>query len=523
MTDELPPNWVLTSLGSFCDLVNGRAFKPTEWSDSGLPIIRIQNLRNPDAPHNRFSGTPHQRHLVKDGDLLFAWSGTPGTSFGAHVWSGGDAVLNQHIFKVEFDDGIADARFLRTAINAGLPALVKQAKGGAGLKHLTRSAVENIPVPLPPRAEQDRIVSALGATAGRLAAVDAETASLILRASTIEHQVLAAVVEGTLPASPGQAEEDDDPAGRGPAAHAIGDVGEVAVGRQRSPRVHEGPSMRPYLRVANVLDDRIDAGDVMSMNFEADEFERYRLEPGDVLLNEGQSLELVGRSAMYRGDPPDVCFTNTLIRFRAGPSVDPEYALLVFRAYQRMGRFREIAKTTTNLAHLGLRRFAQLDFPLRSLERQKELARVGRNLLERIADTTHALAVLRGEARELIGRFEAAALAGRLSEQYASESARVPTSSVERKRGRSRQTRGTRSASSVERRSTDMPTIPIVEALARSGTALDPQALFDAAGYPEDASVLLVEQFFMELRSALEQGFVVRTSVGLFASPGVPN
>ena len=51
--------------------------------------------------------------------------------------------------------------------------------------------------------------------------------------------------------------------------------------------------MRPYLRVANVFEDRIDTSDVMQMHFSDEEFERYRLAPGDILLNEGQSPEFL--------------------------------------------------------------------------------------------------------------------------------------------------------------------------------------------------------------------------------------
>ncbi len=65
--------------------------------------------------------------------------------------------------------------------------------------------------------------------------------------------------------------------------------------------------MRPYLRVANVHEDRIESHDINHMNFTDAEFERFRLVEGDVLLNEGQRLELVGRPAIYRGEIPECC------------------------------------------------------------------------------------------------------------------------------------------------------------------------------------------------------------------------
>ncbi|HQP37151.1 MAG TPA: hypothetical protein PLI95_18330 [Polyangiaceae bacterium] len=153
----------------------------------------------------------------------------------------------------------------------------------------------------------------------------------------------------------------------------VEDLGEVTLGRQRSPRNHAGPYMRPYLRVANVFENRIDTSDIMEMNFDPGEFERFALAPGDVLLNEGQSLDLVGRPAMYRGEVPGACFTNTLVRFRPMPGVSPEFALAMFRHFLHTGKFQPIARWTTNIAHLGAGRFAQMACPLAPTAEQDRL------------------------------------------------------------------------------------------------------------------------------------------------------
>ncbi len=131
--------------------------------------------------------------------------------------------------------------------------------------------------------------------------------------------------------------------------------------------------MRPYLRVANVFEDRLDFSDVMEMNFTPDEFETYKLEFGDILLNEGQSPHLVGRPAMWRGEHSGMCFTNSLVRFRAYPGVEPAYALFVFRTQLHMQRYMKIAKITTNIAHLGVKRFAKVEFPLAPLPEQHRI------------------------------------------------------------------------------------------------------------------------------------------------------
>jgi type I restriction enzyme S subunit len=174
-------------------------------------------------------------------------------------------------------------------------------------------------------------------------------------------------------------------------------VGDVQLGRQRAPEHHTGAHMRPYLRVANVYEDRIDTSDVLQMNFTPEEFETYKLRHGDILLNEGQSMELVGRPAMYRDELPGGCFQNTLVRQRAIAPLVPEYALIVCLAQFRAGRFRKIASITTSIAHLGAQRFAALEFPLPPIAEQEAIIDIVKEKLSLIDALT--LESQRGLAR----------------------------------------------------------------------------------------------------------------------------
>ncbi|WP_310728603.1 restriction endonuclease subunit S [Streptomyces sp. N2A] len=157
----------------------------------------------------------------------------------------------------------------------------------------------------------------------------------------------------------------------------VGEAGEVRMGKQLSPASsREDGAHFPYLRVANVLDGWIDYSDVKTMSFGPLERCRYELMPGDILLNEGQSLELVGRSAIYKEKPGRFFFQNTLIRFRSGSDVLPEYAQTIFTAWQGDGTFASIAKKTTSIAHLGGDRFSKLLFPIIPLERQRRIVEI---------------------------------------------------------------------------------------------------------------------------------------------------
>ena len=147
--------------GDLCKLQNGRAFKPEEWSEAGTPIVRIQNLNDETKPFNYCSFDVEKRFWIDSGDLLFSWSGTPGTSFGAFFWNRGKGFLNQHIFRVDVNEKLVDRKYLRYALNSLILKIIDQAHGGVGLKHITKGKLEEVQIPLPSLEAQRRIASIL--------------------------------------------------------------------------------------------------------------------------------------------------------------------------------------------------------------------------------------------------------------------------------------------------------------------------------------------------------------------------
>jgi type I restriction enzyme M protein len=161
-TDIRTSNYPQIPIGDICTLFNGRAFKPEDWqgpASGGVPIIRIQNLNNPDSSFNYFTGEVSERNTVNHGELLFSWSGSRGTSFGAHIWRGDRAVLNQHIFKVGFDESRATKMYLLHALNRAVIEVEENLHGGVGLVHITKGNLERIQIPLPPLDVQQEIVA----------------------------------------------------------------------------------------------------------------------------------------------------------------------------------------------------------------------------------------------------------------------------------------------------------------------------------------------------------------------------
>ncbi len=281
-------------------------------------------------------------------------------------------------------------------------------------------------------------------------------------------------------------------------------AGQVQLGRQRTPEHERGEHMMPYLRVANVFEDRIDTSDVLTMNFSPQEQKVFRLTSGDILLNEGQSPELVGRPALYRGEPRAVCFQNTLVRFRAGPDVEPRFALIVFRHYFRSGRFTRIARGSTNIAHLGAKRFGELPFPVPPRDEQRQIADALEQSLaedEQQRKTVEASLNRLSPAEEELLR---AALTGELlADKMSGESAtelleRIgpPPGLVVEKRPATARKRTTMKSDHTRK--------PLVATLQAAGGRLSAEELFESAGYDRDSSED-IEQFYLLLRDELKR------------------
>ena len=148
--------WEYKKLGEVASYINGFAFKPSQWSNTGTPIVRIQNLNNPEASYNYYDGILPEKVKIKKGDLLISWS----ASLGAYLWMGDEAYLNQHIFKVQFDKLDIDKIYLKYAVSSKLDVMANLVHG-ATMKHIVKSDFDKTKIPYPQKSIQLSIVSEL--------------------------------------------------------------------------------------------------------------------------------------------------------------------------------------------------------------------------------------------------------------------------------------------------------------------------------------------------------------------------
>lgn len=96
---EIPEGWEVKPLDQIADFLNGVASQkyPAINPKESLPVIKIREMNSGiDQNSDRATREVDKKYIIKNGDILFAWSG----SLSLMTWVGGDGVLNQHIFKV---------------------------------------------------------------------------------------------------------------------------------------------------------------------------------------------------------------------------------------------------------------------------------------------------------------------------------------------------------------------------------------------------------------------------------------
>lgn len=154
---KLAANWAWSTLGEVTQLINGFAFKPSDWGARGLPIVRIQNLTDPTKNFNFSTRQIDPRLHINFGDILVSWSAT----LDVFYWRAGHALLNQHIFRAVPYSSMSRI-FTFYLLKYSIEELkISEHIHGSTMRHVNRGPFLAHSVPIPPKAEQQRIADKL--------------------------------------------------------------------------------------------------------------------------------------------------------------------------------------------------------------------------------------------------------------------------------------------------------------------------------------------------------------------------
>jgi type I restriction enzyme, S subunit len=301
--------------------INGKTIKSSDWTSSGIPIIRIQNLNNRKSEFNYLKNEIEPQYMVDTGELLFAWSGT----IGAFFWNGPRAALNQHIFRLPLDESKTDKNYLHYALNFIIDSIKSQMQGSAGsLMHITKSKFINTEIPHPPLTVQKVIASKIktnfdliengiskleksqiklqifkqsilnSAIRGKLVPQDPkdEPASMLLERIQKEREKLVAdkKIKKEKPLPPISEDETPFELPEGWAWVRLEEIANACLGKMLDKNKNKGTPEK-YLRNINVRWMNFDLSDLLEMKFETSEKARFTVVKGDLLICEGGELE----------------------------------------------------------------------------------------------------------------------------------------------------------------------------------------------------------------------------------------
>jgi type I restriction enzyme S subunit len=179
-------DWTETTLGDVAEYVNGYPFKPEHLGEVGTPVIRIRQLLDPTEPVDRTSIDVPDKCVLRDGDIVFSWSGT----LAVRIWTRGEAFLNQHLFRI-LPGPKVDKALLPLLIEHAIEDLIEKSHGTT-MKHITKQSLLPHEILLPPLQDQRRIVDLVSS----IDDVVQSTERAVADAKSLRSGLLSAVLSG---------------------------------------------------------------------------------------------------------------------------------------------------------------------------------------------------------------------------------------------------------------------------------------------------------------------------------------
>lgn len=438
------PSWERVPLATIAKILNGFAFKSALFSGiKGVPLLRIRDVGR-DRTECFYDGDYQPHYIVHAGDLIIGMDG----DFNCARWTGPDALLNQRVCKIELLTRNYEPSFLNFALPGYLRA-INERTSSQTVRHLSSQSIAEIPLPLPPLAEQKRIVAKVEELLGRVKAAKEHLSRVSMILKRFRQAVLAAACSGRL---------TKDWRKNNPVSEAVEALlediqkrrlGKATTASQEQKIIYiysyqeEGDSNSlpetwrylaldklcesfqygtskksesfgkvAVLRMGNIQNGEIDWSD-LAYTSDEEEIEKYKLNPGDVLFNRTNSPELVGKTAIYRGDHPAI-FAGYLIRIHNFKELDSGYLNLCLNTIYARGFCLKAKTDGVSQSNINAQKLGKFEVPYCPLEEQYEIVRRVESMCKLADAVEKRVEAAKGRAEKLTQAILAKAFRGEL-------------------------------------------------------------------------------------------------------------
>ncbi len=375
---KIPDSWELSKVKHLGNYLNGFAFKPTHWTDKGIPIIRIQNLTNQDADINRTSFIAPERYHVFKGDILISWSAT----LDVYIWQKEEAWLNQHIYKVKVNrNKIIEKYFYWTA--KWFMGELNESSHGSTMQHLTTDKFGSFNVPLPPISEQHLITNFLDYETAQIDTLIDKQQTLIQllkekRQAVISH----AVTKGLNPDAP-MKDSGVEFLSKVPEHWKVAKLkfytNQIVDGAHFTPTYTDKGI--PFLRVTDIHNDSIDMNSIKYIPRHEHEalIKRCNPQKGDLLLSKNGTI---GIPKVIDWEWEFSIFVSLcLIKFKE--PLTSQYAEYFFKSHEIKEQISGLVKQST-VINLHLDKIQSFWFAVPPVSEQHEIVRVLNTKIEKL-------------------------------------------------------------------------------------------------------------------------------------------
>ncbi len=369
---KLPEGWRWVRLGEVCELLIGRTPRKEEYlnENTGTKVLKFRDIMEDGT----ISWTNHVAGYVKSefagriaeiGDVILTAAAHTPEQIGRKVAY--LATIPEEIPKVYFaaelmvlraDKNLLDGRWLTFWLQS--EEGYKQIQAHVKEKHLVKTRAKEISLPLPPLDEQRRVVARIEELMARVR----EAKRLRRQAKEDAERLMQAALAEVFP-RPGA----EPPTGW--RWVRLGEVFDLQQGVSMSPKRRRGSNPQPFLRTRNILWGSVDIASLDQMDFTEDEIERFRLQPGDLLVCEGGD---VGRTAIWEAQVPVMLYQNHIHRLRRKDAdVEPRFFMYWMRVAYQVFRAYQGTESRTAIPNLSGRRLRDFIAPLPPLDEQRRI------------------------------------------------------------------------------------------------------------------------------------------------------
>ena len=374
--NKLPAGWAEATFDDVLDYVQ-RGKSPKYAEESALPVINQKCVRwwGIQEEFLKFIradqiDTYTEERFLREGDILWNSTGT-GTIGRAALYQGlstaPKAVVDGHVTILRSSKAIKP-RYLFSFIKSPRvqDKIEDMQSGSTNQVELSKTEVLKTEIPLPPLTEQKRIVSKIDILSARSTAARGHFEAIVKLVERYKAEILTLGIEGKL--------TNDWRASKGALAGQQQQLGSHVLDvRYGTSSKSSKTGKIPVLRMGNIQSMALDWTDLVYTS-DPQEIDKYSLDVGDVLFNRTNSAELVGKTAIYRGEQKAI-YAGYIIRVRCAPTLIPEYLNYALNSSVGRAFCWRVKSDSVSQSNINAQKLKAFEFNIPTVEEQREVVR----------------------------------------------------------------------------------------------------------------------------------------------------